>query len=65
MFNSSPYKFKFNLGYSGYYYQHGNIDENLGDKLLMGILLFAIYTMGYKGRTTTHGFRATASINLI
>jgi hypothetical protein len=36
VFNSSVEKFKFNLGFSGYYYQSGNEKENEGDQLLIG-----------------------------
>ncbi len=36
-FNSSRYEFKFNLGYSGYYYQHGNTEENLADEMLISM----------------------------
>ncbi len=36
-FNSSTYEFKFNLGYSGYYYQHGNTEENLADEMLISM----------------------------
>ena len=35
VFNSSVEKFKFNLGFSGYYYQSGNEKENKGDELLI------------------------------
>ena len=35
-FKSNKHKFKFNLGFSGYYYQSGNDDENKGDQLLIG-----------------------------
>jgi hypothetical protein len=42
-FNSSPYKFKFNLGFSGYYYQSGNFDENKGDELLIGKVEYFIH----------------------
>jgi len=36
-FNSSANKFKFNLGFSGFYYQHGNNEENLADELLISM----------------------------
>jgi len=36
VFNSSVEKFKFNLGFSGHYYQSGNEKENEGDQLLIG-----------------------------
>lgn len=36
-FNESIEKFKFNLGFSGYHYCSGDNDENLGDRLLIGI----------------------------
>ena len=35
-FYHDDYKFKFNLGYSGYYYQSGNQNENEADRLLIG-----------------------------
>ena len=38
VFNSSGAKFKFNLGFSGYYYQSGNEKENKGDELLISKL---------------------------
>ena len=34
-FNSTQSRFKFNLGYSGYYFKHGNEEENLGDQQLI------------------------------
>lgn len=37
-FNMSENLFKFNLGFSGYYYQHGNLEENLADELLISTL---------------------------
>ena len=36
-FDSNQSMFKFNLGYSGYYYQKGNLEENLADQLLIGL----------------------------
>ena len=36
-FNQSLEKFKFNLGFSGYYYQNGNEEENMGDSALIGM----------------------------
>ena len=36
MFNSSPSMFKFNLGYSGFYFSSGSREENLADELLKG-----------------------------
>jgi hypothetical protein len=35
-FNSSNEKFKFNLGFSGYYFKSGNFIENQADNLLIG-----------------------------
>lgn len=37
-FNQSKSKLKFNLGFSGYYYQNGNEDENEGDSYLISKL---------------------------
>jgi heparan sulfate N-deacetylase/N-sulfotransferase NDST2 len=34
-YGDDVYKFKFNLGFSGYYYQSGNDKENKGDQLLV------------------------------
>lgn len=39
-FNQSLEKFKFNLGFSGYYYQNGNEEENKGDSALIGMDYF-------------------------
>ena len=36
-FDSNQSMFKFNLGYSGYYYQKGSLEENLADQLLIGL----------------------------
>ncbi len=38
-FNQSKEKFKFNLGFSGYYFQSGSHEENLGDSSLIGKFL--------------------------
>ena len=35
-FNQSREKFKFNLGFSGFYFQSGSREENLGDSSLIG-----------------------------
>ena len=35
-FNHDDYKFKFNLGYSGYYYQFGDVNEDAADRLFLG-----------------------------
>ena len=35
-FNTSLYRFKFNLGFSGHYYQSGNEFENRADQMLIG-----------------------------
>lgn len=42
---------------SGYVFQHGGAETPLPTNALLD----AIYRMGYKGRMTTHGFRAVAS----
>ena len=34
-FNMNEDAFKFNLGFSGYYYRHGNSEENLADELFI------------------------------
>lgn len=38
VFNSSLDRFKFNFGFSGFYYLSGNGEENLADKLIIGII---------------------------
>lgn len=44
-FNST--EFKFNLGYSGYYFEHGNDEEDLGDKQLISTYFVCHFNVIY------------------
>ena len=38
--------FRFNLGFSGRFYLHGNLEEDAGDKKLIGTKLYASIISG-------------------
>lgn len=45
--------FKFNLGFSGKYFHHGTVEENLGDDMLLGYYYYR-YLFTYLCSTGNH-----------
>lgn len=39
--------FRFNLGFSGKYFHHGTFEENLGDDMLLGKLIWIYFLSNY------------------
>ena len=41
--------FRFNLGFSGRFYLHGNVEEDAGDKKLIGTQVYVMIMSGARG----------------
>ena len=41
--------FRFNLGFSGRFYLHGNVEEDAGDKKLIGTQVYGMIVSGARG----------------